>query len=285
VREPGAQPRTLRPPRSAIASGVAGDLLAYATTTAVIVENWRTGAQVARYPAPDDIAWLDLRADGALVTADRDGTMVERLPGAAPRRLTRRGAGPAFAGDRIVFIGRPGRAGVVSLYVAEPDGRVRPFGVPSADLANLVADEQRVLWRGNGCLLTAPITEPAADAPDAGACPRSEVYVPDEHSRPVKRDRRVRIRVGCVAAAPPGCSGTLALKSLMRAPRLAKPLRFRIPVGRRARLKVRLTRRGYKAVVRQNHEIGGAPVNVRTVTVDPDGRRHLQLHHYVIYVR
>lgn len=285
VREPGAQPRTLRTPRNAIMSAVAGDLLAYATATAVIVENWRTGAQVGRYPAPDDVRWLDLRADGALVTADGDGTIVERLPGAAPRRLTRRGVGPAFAGDRIVFIGRPSRAGVVSLYVAEPDGRVRPFGVPSADLTEFVSDGQRVLWRGNGCLLAAPITDPAADAPDVGACPRGEVYVPDEYSRRVMRDRRVRFRMQCIAAAPPGCRGTLTLLPAFRASRLAKPHRFHIAVGRRAHLSVPLTRRGYKAVVRSNRQIGGAPVNVRTVTVDPDGRRHLQLHHLVIDVR
>jgi hypothetical protein len=285
VREPAAEPRTLRLPRNATFSAVAGDLLAYATPAAVVVEDWRTGARVARYATPRDIEWLDLRADGALVTADRDGTMVARLPGAAPRRLARGGAGPAFAGDRIVFIDRAGRPGVVSLYVAEPDGQVRRFGVPSHDLATFVADEQRVLWRGNGCLLTAPITEPAADAPDPGACPRSEVHVPDEYSRKVKRDRRVRLRMDCVAAAPPGCQGTLRLRPAFSAPRLAKPRRFRIAVGERARLNVRLTRRGYKAVVRSDREIGGAPVFVRTVIVDPDGRRQVQQHHLVIDVR
>ena len=173
---------------------------------------------------------------------------------------------------------------MVQLQVAEPDGRIRPFGVPSADLSEFVVDEQRVLWRGSGCLLTAPITDPAADAPDAGACPRSEVHLPDEISR-VKRGRRVRVRVDCVAAPPPGCRGTLTLVSLFRGPRLAKPLRFRIPVGHRARLRVRLTRRGYKAAVRADRKIGSAPVDVRTVTVDPDGRRREQHDHLVINVR
>ena len=215
VREPGAEPRTLPLPDRVKLSEAAGDLIASGTANSVIVENWRTGAEVARHAVPD-VVWLDVRADGALVTADRDGNVVERLPGAAPRVLSRRGAGPAFAGDRVVFIGRI-RPGVVQLQVADPDGRVRPFGVPSADLKEFTADAQRVLWRGNGCLLTAPITEPPAAAPDAGACARTEVYLPDEYSPRVKRDRRLRVRVDCVAAAPPGCRGTLSLR-----PRLAK---------------------------------------------------------------
>ena len=109
------------------------------------MKNWRTGAEVARYAVPD-VVWLDVRADGALVTADRDGNVVERLPGAAPRVLSRRGAGPAFAGQRVVFIRRI-RPGVVQLQVADPDGRVRALGVPSADLKEFTTDAQRVLWR------------------------------------------------------------------------------------------------------------------------------------------
>jgi len=287
VREPGAEPRPLALPRRTITSAVAGDLIAYGFPDDVIVENWRTGARVASYPVGDAyVQSLAVRADGAVLTADDDGNVVERLPGAPPRRLTGNGAGPAFAGDRVVVIARTRRPGVLTLKVVEPDGGVRPFGVPSADLLQFDADAQRVLWRGNGCLLTAPITDLAAAAPDAGACPRSEVHVLDEHSRLVGRDRRVRIRLDCVAAAPPGCRGTLTLRPAWgpRA-RPARPQRFRIAVGRRDRLNVRLTRRGYKAVVRANRKFGAAPVFVRTVAVDPDGRRRVQSQNFVIYVR
>jgi hypothetical protein len=285
VREPGAQPRTLPPPRGAFLSAAAGDFVAYGSSADVIVENWRTGARIARYPFADEVQSLDVRADGALVTADSRGNVVVRRPGIAPRRITRRGIGPSFAGDRIVFIARAGQEGVVQLQVAEPDGRVRRFGVPSADLEAFVVDEDRVLWRGSGCLLTAPITDPAAAAPDAGACPRSEVFLSAEISSRVKRDRRVRIPLDCIAAAPPACRGTLTLSSFFRGGRLAKPMRFRIPVGVRARLNVRLTRRGYRALVRAGRRFGAGSVDVRTVTVDPDGRRRVQRHAYVINVR
>ena len=45
---------------------------------------------------------------------------------------------------------------------------------------------------------------------------------------------------------------------------------------------MRLTRRGYDALVRRQRRIGYAPVEVRTVTVDPDGRRRIQHHVFIV---
>jgi hypothetical protein len=286
LREPGSPPRTIAAPRRAYWASIAGDVVAFATATGVAVRNWRTGAQLATYRLRGVIS-VDARADGAVVAGEIDGDAFELVPGAAPRHLTRVGSGAVYAGDRIVFVRRVGRAANEQLHVREPDGRVRLIGVPSGSITDFTADEERVLWFANDCLLTAPITEPAATAPDQGVCPRSELQLVDEVSPPVRRrDRLVRVRADCIAAPPPGCRGTLTIRAINRGLRaVTKRQRFAIPVGRRGRLNVRLTRRGYALVARADRRFGGAPVEVRTVTVDPDGRRRVQEHHLVLDVK
>ena len=283
IHEQGAPAHTIQPPRDADGSDIAGDLVALLRGDELVVRNWRTGARLATHRIHGELFSLDLRADGAIVVGLEGGDIVAYMAGAPPRRIARHSGLPTFAGDRIVFVRQFRKTGYARLQVRDPNGRVRPIGVPSATMATFEVDEHRVLWQANGCLLTAPLAEPSARAPEPGVCPRSEMALPDEVSRPVGSDRRVLIRADCVAAAPPACRGTLTVRGVFGRG-LSERQRFRIPVGRRGRLKARLTRRGYAAVKRMDRQIGGAGVEVRTVSVDPDGRRRVQLHRYIVDV-
>ena len=280
VHEPGVAPRTVT---AAQGAEIAGDLVARLKGRTLTIRNWRTGAPVTRYRTPPEIPGFDMRADGAVVFTQLGGDVFESLPGASPRRIARNAGFAMFAGDRIVFPREVRRTGYARLQVRDPDGRVRPLGVPTATLSTFEVDDQRVLWQANGCLLTTLLTDPSARAAEAGVCPRSEIALPDEVSRPVGSARRVLIRADCVSAAPPGCRGTVTLRDTFEGV-LTKRQQFRIPVGRRGRVKVRLTRRGYAIAKRMDRQIGGASVEVRTVSVDPDGRRRVQLHHFVVDV-
>ena len=64
-----------------------------------------------------------------------------------------------------------------------------------------------MLWEANGCLFTAPVTDPGAQAPEPGACRRTELDLLDIHPV-IKRDRKVRIHLRCVAA-PVTCTGRM----------------------------------------------------------------------------
>ena len=66
------------------------------------------------------------------------------------------------------------------LRVIEPDGRTRPFGVPTEGLGGFTTDGPRVLWWANDCLLTADVSERTTDAIGPGVCPRSEVRFPGD---------------------------------------------------------------------------------------------------------
>ena len=92
----------------------------------------------------------------------------------------------------------------------EPGGRIRAFGVPTRNLEDVVTDATRVLWQANGCLLVAPVTEPAATAPGAGPCARAELELPGRPNPKLRRTLHVRLR--CVAA-PGRCRGTLQLRA------------------------------------------------------------------------
>jgi hypothetical protein len=170
-----------------------------------------------------------------------------------------------FAGRRIVY------ADGERLMVADPGARPRPFGVPSATLGDFTADDERVLWQANDCLFAAPITEPAAQAPEPGACPRTELDLQD--IRPViKRDRKVRIQLRRVAA-PVACRGSMRV-SLFRHGFTA-PVRFSIPIGKRATLVAVLSPRQLRAARAHRFDPEGLTVGVGAVTTDPDGRRHI----------
>ena len=92
--------------------------------------------------------------------------------------------------------------------------------MPTRQFESLDADEHRVLWRANGCVLVAPVTDGASIEPGPGPCRRSEVAVSDADAKP---GRKVVVRVRCVAA-PKRCAGTVKVEGLGHR-------RFRIPAG------------------------------------------------------
>ena len=72
------------------------------------------------------------------------------------------------AGERVLFFRKDG------IGVFERNGARRRFGVRTERLERFVTDGTNVLWSANGCLLLAPITDPATRAPGPGPCARSE---------------------------------------------------------------------------------------------------------------
>jgi len=286
VREPDAEPREIELPPDVITAVFAGDLVAYAVQMKgqpsddeprrLVVRNWRTGEERSSAVIRQGIEDLDLRPDGRVVLNEDGGGLFEVRGGGTPRRLTRAGVAPAYVGDRIVFVRQAEREGDERLAVVESDGRVRGFGVPTARIAGFAVDGSRVLWRANGCLLVADVSARAAAAPGPGPCPRSELFLDDSGPSPVlDRSRRVPLILRCIAAASPGCRGTVRLR-LADGPtgNASAPLRFRIPAGRSRRLAPRLTRRAYRAAIRESRTgIGGAALVVHAVAIDPAGRR------------
>jgi hypothetical protein len=244
----------------------AGDYVAFTDpdNTVVTVDDWRTGAPLhAPVEFPAGVTSLALRADGEVAIGAGEGVqLIDPAGNVTP--LARRGDGPVFAGDRVVY--QDGER----LMVADPGAPPRPFGVRSATLNTYVADADRVLWEADDCLFSAPVTDPVAQAPEPGACPRTELDLLD--IRPViKRDRRVRIHLRCVAA-PVTCRGQMRVDLQG----LTAPVRFSIPVGKRATLVAKLSPAQLRAARRHARtDPNGLGVGVRAVTTDPDGRKHI----------
>jgi len=286
VREPNAEPREVELPPEVITTVFAGDLVAYAVPVKgqpsddeprrLVVRNWRTGQQRSTAVIREGIEDMDLRPDGRVVLNEDGGGLIELRDGSTPRRLTRTGIAPVYVGDRIVFVRQAEREGDERLAVVEPGGRVRGFGVPTARIAGFAVDGSRVLWSGNGCLLVADVSARSAAAPGPGPCPRSEMFLDDLGPSPVlDRSRRVPLTLRCIAAAPAGCRGTVRLQ-FADGPtgNASAPLRFRIAPGRSRRLAPRLTRKAYRAAIRESREgLGGAALVVHAVVTDPAGRR------------
>jgi len=266
VREGDAAPVPISVPGTATFARFAGDYVAYtdADKTVVTVGNWRTGAALhapVEYPA--GVESLALRADGEVAIGAEDGVKLID-PSGRLTSLSTRGGQPGFAGERVVY--EDGE----QLMVADPGARPRPFGVRSATLGDFVADADRVLWEADDCVFSAPITDPAAQAPEPGACPRTEVDLLD--IRPViKRDRKVRIHLRCVAA-PATCKGRMRVGIHG----LTAPVRFSIGVGKRATLTATLSPKQLRRARHdQRFDPDGLTVGVNVVTTDPDGRTHI----------
>ena len=237
-------------PNSAV---FAGDLVAYRTPfeewNHLVVRDWRTGAahstttfdqpihEIALHPdsrAAVELNTGELRFDGRVVySLDNGDGLYVAPPGGPARRIANHAEYTRFAGERIVFYDGS------TLKVVEPDGRIRPIGVPTTHFESLDADEQRVFWRANGCLLVAPITDGPSVEPGPGPCARSEVAVPITTAR---AGRRIVLRVRCVGA-PKRCAGTVKIERLAHR-------RFKIPVGESRALHFKATRHaGFYGVV------------------------------------
>jgi hypothetical protein len=264
LREGDAAPVPLPLPADARLPRFAGDYVAFTDAEEnITVDDWRTGIPLhAPVEHPQGVTSLALRADGEVAFGSDDGVKLID-PAGRVTSLSSRGDEPVFAGDRIVY--EDGER----LMVVDPGARPRRFGVPSVTLGNLTADADRVLWEANDCLFSALVTDSAAQAPEPGACPRTELDVLD--IRPlIKRDRKVHIHLRCVAA-PVTCRGRMRVG----VHGLTAPVRFSIPVGERSTLTATLSRAQLRAARRVSTDPDGLTVGVRAVTTDPDGRTHI----------
>ena len=203
VRDPN--PRELPLPSDASSAIFAGDLVAYEVrkpteerplNSSVVLANWHTGAiqRVVEFPEGSTSSQA-LRPDGRFaVTLGENDDVYDVRPGHSPQRLTHnRGFPPLnparYAGEYLVF--RVDNR----LRVLDPDGHVRAFGTPTAQLDGFTTDDTRVLWWANDCLMIAPVTAPAARTPGKGPCPRSEI----ELDNSAARSSRARCPYGCIA--------------------------------------------------------------------------------------
>ncbi|MDA0172444.1 hypothetical protein OJ998_25290 [Solirubrobacter taibaiensis] len=195
----------------------------------VLVTNWRTGEPVTAAEFDDIIKSYEVATDGrALVTVG--DTLLEIAPGGAVTRLTEAVDSPMRAGERVLFFRTDG------IGVFERNGAKRRFGVRTEQLERFVTDGNNVLWSANGCLLLAPITDPAARAPGPGPCARSEAAL----TLSVK-GRTARVKVRCVAAPAGGCRGTIELRI---AGQRAGQAPVRLAVGKTVERTVQLSRSG-----------------------------------------
>lgn len=250
---------------------VAGDLIAFAEEHRIVIRNWRTGAVVATPTFTGFPDWVALGADGRAAVVTGPESLFDVLPGGTPRRIRGIGWAPVLAGPRIVFRDDAG------LKVQEPDGTVRPFGVPTRRLESFTADERHVLWNANGCLLVAPVESPLATSPGPGPCARAELELPEQPSQRLASSLRVTVR--CVSG-PGACEGTLRLTAGNR-PVVSRAQRFRIPVGEQRPVRVRLTRTGKRLLASLIRRDRGVIVSGRATI----GGRPLQLSAGGIVVR
>lgn len=240
---------------------VAGDLMSYAEQDAkrIVIRNWRTGAVVATPSFSGFPDWVALGPDGRAAVVTGPESLYDVLPGGAPRRIAGTGYRPVIAGARVVYRQSYG------LKVLEPDGTVRPFGVPTRRLDSFTADERHVLWNANGCLLVAPVEAPLAQGPAPGPCARAELELPEQPSQRLASTLRVTVR--CVSG-PGACAGTLRLTAGTR-PVVSRARRFSIPVGEQRPVRVRLTRTGKRWLASLIRRDRGVIVSARATL---DGR-------------
>jgi hypothetical protein len=255
VRDPDPHDIAVRGRDAAFAT-FAGDLMAYATAAPgdreddsprrLVIAEWRTGTVRRTVDLPRGFTKVALRPDGRVALAvDDPGTLYDVRPGHAPRRFPVRAENPQFAGDHIVFTDidtdRPS--------VIDPDGTVRPFGLPTQNFGGFVTDDRHVLWVANGCLLVAPVTARATRTLGPGPCPRSEVQVFDPASAP-RLARTIPVRLQCIAA-PKRCTGKVNLiwtrgDTRRITVKVTAGTRFAVPFGQTRTVRVRLSDAGLK---------------------------------------
>ena len=216
VLAPGAPPARVPWSGPALTGpfALAGDHVAVGGVSRLFVADLHSGSREASIVLEpgDEVFDIDLAADGRLV-AGFDGRLLTVAPGAAPAAVPG-SAGhslwePLFAGSRIAAL-ESIRLGFHPVVLDPGGAQPRAVGSPSAAFGELAADERGLAWIANGCVLYAPVDgAPPAEPPD-GPCPRAEVLLDETDQR--LHGRRVRIRVTCVAAPAPGCTGSMVLR-------------------------------------------------------------------------
>lgn len=270
VRDPDPREVAFTEGESEYAARFAGDLVATSVvgeeSSRLVVRDWRTGVFTTSTEIPDGISFLALRPDGHAAALTFDGALYEASPGGPARRLASDGGSAmAYAGDALVH--DPGG----QLRAIDLGGRPRAFGVPTETLEGFATEGSQVVWIANGCLLADDVGAPAAAAPGPGPCVRAELTL-DGHEPDLYLTRRLPVALHCVAA-PKACRGKLRLG--IGLPYETKPIGgrvpFLIPAGEARSVRVALTCRGYRMMLRELRREARAVVTVDART--DDGQR------------
>jgi hypothetical protein len=195
-------------------------------------------------PAPVDV---DLTAGGQIV-AELGSKLSIASPTEAPRPIldSHNLDMPRFAGAGIAAL-ETARTVTWPVLLAPDKTRTR-LGDPTGYITEFAADDHGVAWLANGCLRYAAIAGPPPAAPATDPCPTTEIglYMNND---PRLRGREIRVPVLCINAPDDVCRGTLLIRHRGR---IVGRGRFAIPVGRRPKIDVRLTRRGLDLVHGRN---------------------------------
>ena len=230
----------------------AGDLVATTVygeqeRNRLVVRDWRTGVVTTSAEVPEGFEFIALRPDGRAAVVTDDGALYEVPPGGPARPLDTRSfsTAAAYAGDALVH------DPYGQLRVLDLNGRSRAFGVPTRSLEGFATEGTQVVWIANGCLLADDVGAPAAAAPGPGPCVRGELAFARDEPNPYLT-HRLPVALRCVAA-PGACRGRLRLG--IGLPRRTKPISgrvpFSIPAGQARALRVPLTCRGYRLMLRE----------------------------------
>jgi hypothetical protein len=229
----------------------------------LVVRDWRTGVVTTSAEVPDGFDFIALRPDGRAAVLTYDGALYE-VPSGGPARplATYGGSAAAYAGDALVH-DPDGRLRVIDL-----SGRSRAFGVPTRSLEGFATEGSQVVWIANGCLLVDDVGAPAAAAPGPGPCVRGELAFEGDQPNPYLT-RRLPVALRCVAA-PGACRGKLRLG--IGLPGRTKPISGRVPFSIRAgharSVRVPLTCRGYRMILRELRRDARAAVTLDARTED-----------------
>jgi hypothetical protein len=188
---------------------IAGDRAAVvaARPRRVAMADLGSGRVIARRRVgPTDESWLDVAADGRLVTGTRKGLLTwargvgwRHLPGTVGWEDA------AFAGDGLAAI----RVNDTSAPVFLGKGvAARVLGGPTGFVKDHDADADGVAWLANGCVRYAPLS--GAPGAMADACPATEIGLYGITSSRL-RGGAVRVPVNCIATPTDACRGTLVL--------------------------------------------------------------------------
>jgi hypothetical protein len=269
VRDPQGAEIAFPPSARKALAVFSGDLVAYPMTWTerdprfedrrLVVADWRTGTPRYTVDLPDRITRVELSPDGRVLAtigdAIGDAVLYDVSAAGVPRFVSLEADDPHFAGEHIVFE-RDG-----ALYVLDPSGRTRRFGVTTDSLTNFTTDASRVLWVANGCLLLADVAEAPVTSIGPGPCARGELEFDDDDPPPPIR-RNMPVRLHCIAA-PRNCTGELRL--LFERRRVGHPRRVSVPAGRTRTFTVRLSAGDVRTLER-------ADARERLVTLDGELR-------------
>ena len=254
VRDPDPHEVTFAEGEDAYVARFAGDFVATILygepeQSRLVVRDWRTGVVTTSAEVPDDFDFIALRPDGRAAVVTADGALYDVPPGGPARPLATRScsSAAAYAGDGLVHdpYGRASRDRPERALPGVRRAHAQPRGLRDRGHAGGV-DRQRL-----------PARRRRQRAARGGSGART---VRARRARPRRRHdqpnpyltHRLPVALRCVAA-PEVCRGKLRLG--IGLPGRTKPISgrvpFSIPAGQSRSLRVPLTCRGYRMMLRK----------------------------------